>query len=107
MMHNEGIIGLRYSRDNWFTCVDTAVLTDEELSSLSKYIFTELCVLAGFGHRSCEPDDEKLADLAGVSVNTLLRMYKELEARGVIAREGEVIRLIGHNASCYSEEGAL
>lgn len=101
------ITGLRYSHDNWFTCVDTAVLADKELSQSAKIIFAVLCMLAGFGYRSCEPDDQTVADLAGVEVSTLRSVYEELEARGVIAREGEIIRLIGHNASCYYEEGAL
>lgn len=103
----KGVTGLRYSRDNWFTCVDTAVLADKGLSQLAKIIFAVLCMLAGFGYRSCEPDDEEVANLAGVEVSTLRSMYEELGGRGVIAREGGLIQLIGHNASCYSEEGAL
>ena len=101
------ITGLRYSRDNWFTCVDTAVLADKELSQSAKIIFAALCMLAGFGHRSCEPDDETIPDITGISVDTLRSVYQELEARGVIVREGKVIYLIGHNAPCYSEEDAL
>ncbi len=103
----KGITGLRYSRDNWFTCVDTAVLADKELSQSAKIIFAVLCMLAGFGHRSCEPDDETVPDITGISADTLRSAYQELEDRGVIARDGKVIYLIGHNASCYSEEGAL
>ena len=101
------ITGLRHSSDNWFTCVDTVVLADKELSQPAKMIFAVLCMVAGFGHRSCEPDDENAAELASVTVDTLRSAYQELEARGVIARDGKVIYLIGHNASCYSEEDAL
>ena len=44
--------------------------------------------------------------MADVSVRTVQRVYRELEDRGVISREEDVIRLIGHNAPCYSEEEA-
>ena len=101
------ITGLRYSRDNWFTCVDTAVLADKELSQSAKIIFAVLCMLAGFGHRSCKPDDETIPEITGISADTLRSAYQELEARGVITRNGKVIYIIGHNAPCYSEEDAL
>ena len=106
MMSNQAITELRYSRDNWFTCVDTAVLADKELSHTAKCIFAVLCMLAGFGHRSCSPSDEYISVTARVPVSTVLEAYQELEARGVIASEGNVIYIIGHNASCYREEGA-
>lgn len=98
------ITGLRYSSDNWFTCVDKAVLLDDKLSLSAKFIFAVLCMMAGFGHRSFSAADFFVADMASVPVSAVLEAYQKLEARGVIAREGEVIYLIGHNAPCYSEE---
>ena len=114
-MSNKGVTGLRYSRDNWFTCVDTVVLMDKELSQTAKLVFMVLCAIAGFGSRSCSPSNEDVADVADVSISTLRRAYKELEARGVIEREarfedGQQISsctfIIGHNAPCYGEENA-
>ena len=101
------ITGLRYSSDNWFTCVDTVVLVDCELSHTAKCIFAVLCMIAGFGHRSCSPSDDYVSVTARVPVSTVLNAYQELEARGVIVRDGKVIYLIGHNAPCYREEDAL
>ena len=65
-----------------------------------------LCTIAGFGYRACSPSIQEVADMADVSVRTVQRVYRELEDRGVISREEDVIRLIGHNAPCYSEEEA-
>lgn len=101
---NSQTTGLRYSRDNWFTCVDSKVMCDEYLLPSEKLVFFVLCMIAGFGYRTCSPSIEEVADIAGLSVRTVRRVYRELESRGVIEREGEVIRLIGHNAACYSEE---
>lgn len=98
--------GLRCSKDNWFTCIDTAVLSDEYLLPSEKLVYSVLCMIAGFGHRTCSPSIEEVADITGYSVRTVHRAYKELDARGIIAQEGEVIRLIGHNAQCYGEEDA-
>ena len=106
-MNSQTITGLRSSKDNWFTCVDIEVLSDGTLSLEAKLVFTILCMIAGFGYRSCEPSDEEVADLAGVSVRTLYRAYYELENRGVISRNEWTVSLIGHNAPCYSEEDAL
>lgn len=103
-MKNNEITGLRYSKDNWFTCIDTEVLTDRELSSPARFVFSILCIIAGLGYRECSPGVEEISEVTELSVNTVQRMYKELEARGVISRDKDVIRLIGHNAPCYSEE---
>lgn len=103
-MMNETKAGLRCSKDNWFTCVDIEVLGDDYLLASEKLIYAVLCVTAGFGSRTCSPEVEEVAEISGYSARTVRRAYKELEARGVIAREGEAIRLIGHNAPCYSEE---
>ncbi len=114
-MSNHGKIGLRSSRDNWFTCVDTVVLMDKELSPIAKYVFTVLCMLAGFGSRSCSPSNEELAGITGLSKRTVIYSVKELEARGVIEREARFddsqqvssrTFIIGHNAPCYGEEDA-
>lgn len=96
--------GLRCSKDNWFTCVDIKVLGDDYLLSSEKLIYAVLCVTAGFGSRTCSCSIDEVAEISGYSARTVRRAYRELEARGVIAREGEAIRLIGHNATCYSEE---
>lgn len=108
-MSKQEIRGLRSSKDNWFTCVDTEVLKDEVLSPEAKLVFCVLCMMAGFGYRSCASDDDEVADLAGLSIRTLYRVYDELEGRGVISRTRTDwhIQLIGHNAPCYSEEEAL
>ena len=97
--------GLRCSKDNWFTCVDIEVLSDDYLLASEKLVYAVLCVTAGFGSRTCSCSIDEVAEISGYSARTVRRAYKELEARGVIAREGEEIRLIGHNAPCYSEEG--
>ena len=98
------IEGIRYSRDNWFTCIDTVVLADKELSYTAKCVFAVLCMVAGFGHRSCSLSDEEASDVAGISIRTLHRAYRELEARGIILRYGNTIHIIGYNAPCYDEE---
>ncbi len=105
-MSNKGITGLRYSRDNWFTCIDKAVLTDKYLSTSAKQVFFTLCMIAGFGYRSCSPSDEEVVGITCNSVERLHHFYDELEDRGLIVREGETIHLIGHNAPCYDEEDA-
>lgn len=112
-MSNE-VIGITRDRsDFWFTCVDSNVIRDEELSITAKYIFSVLCMLAGFGHRSCSPSNETVAEAAGISISTLRRGYKELEARGAIIREpgfspdGQQISCITHLVGCPSKEEAL
>ena len=104
-MTNKTITGLRCDKDNWFTCIDIEVLSDDYLLASEKLVYAVLCVIAGFGSRTCSPKAEEVAEISGFSVRTVFRAYKELEARGVIFRDGDVIRLIGHNAPCYSEEG--
>lgn len=98
------ISGLRSSEDNWPTYVDTEVLSDETLSPEAKLVFSLLCMIAGFGHRSCTPYDEVVAEMADMSVRALYRAYYELETKGLICRSGYLIQLIGHNAPCYNEE---
>lgn len=105
-MTNQTITGLRCSRDNWFACIDIEVMCDEHFLPSEKLIFSVLCILVGFGYRTCSASIEEVAEISGFSVRTVRRAYKELEARGVIVRDGEAIRLIGHNAPCYSEEEA-
>lgn len=104
-MTDKTITGLRCDKDNWFTCIDIEVLSDDYLLPVEKFIFAVLCMTAGFGSRTCSLKAEEVAKISGCSTRTVRRAYRELEARGVIAREGEEIHLIGHNAPCYSEEG--
>lgn len=96
--------------DYWFARVDIDVAKDKELSVTAKFIFTILCIFADKDKRGCWPSNETVADTAGVSESTLLRAYKELEARGVIARESRFKNgqqtssytlIVGHNAACY------
>ena len=108
------VIGITRDRtDFWFTCVDSDVIRDEGLSITAKYIFSVLCMLAGFGHRSCAASNEVVAEAAGVSVSTVKRACRELEARGAIIREscfsndGQQISCITHLIGCPSEEEAL
>lgn len=100
-MTRQTITGLRYSKDNWFTCIDTVVLTDTELSVKARCVYAVLCAMAGFGNRSCEDTAMVAANLAGLSVQVVQQAYRELESRGVISRDAEGISLIGHNALCY------
>lgn len=96
--------------DYWFARVDIDVAKDKELSITAKFIFTILCIFADKDKRGCWPSNETVADTAGVSESTLLRAYRELEARGVIARKSRFKNgqqtssytlIVGHNASCY------
>lgn len=103
-MSKQKIIGLRYSRDNWFTCVDTAVLADKNISPIAKCVFAVLCMSAGFGHRSLTPNDEEIAELSGISLQTLHKAYRELESRSLIFPYDGRIIINGHNAACYCEE---
>ena len=99
-------------QDFWFARVDAEVVRDKELSLTARLIFTVLCTFADKDKRGCWPSNEAVAEAAGVSKSTVIRAYKELEARGVIARserfnkaEGgqtsSYTRIVGHNASCY------
>ena len=108
MYNNQCITGIRYSRDNWFTCVDIDVCVDEILSQMAKSVYAILCDIAGFGHRSCTPDDHEVAYLSNISTYALIEAYKELKARVVISRDCKEHSscLIGHNAHCYNEEKA-
>lgn len=100
-MSNQSMIITRSVRDNWETCVDTVVLKDEKLSITARGVFALLCVIAGWGHRSCSPSLQEVAKLAGLSESTTASTLKRLEARGVIEYEDEVIYLIGSDAACY------
>lgn len=96
--------------DYWFARVDINVARDKELSMTAKFIFMILCTFADKDKRGCWPSNEKVAEAAGVSIPTLKRAYKELEARGVISREARFndgqqtssyTLIVGHNAPCY------
>ena len=96
--------------DFWFARADIDVVRDKELSITAKFIFTVLCTFADKDNRGCWPGNETVAETAGVSERTLIRAYKELEDRGVIARESRFKNgqqttsytlIVGHNAPCY------
>ena len=100
----------RGKEDFWFAKVDRAVMLDKTLSQTAKYIFAVLCTFADSDKRGCWPSNDTVAEAAGVSERTLIRAYKELEARGVIAREtrfndgqqtSSYTLIVGHNALCY------
>ena len=98
------------NQDFWFAKVDADVIRDKTLSQTAKFIFTVLCTFADKEKRGCWPSNDKVAEAAGVSIPTLKRAYKELEARGVISREARFnagqqtssyTLIVGHNAPCY------
>ncbi|MBQ7544898.1 MAG: helix-turn-helix domain-containing protein [Synergistaceae bacterium] len=108
------VIGITRNRtDFWFTCVDSEVIGNKELSLMARYIFSVLCMIAGFGHRSCSPSNQEIAQISGFSERTVIRACKELEARGAIIREtrfsedGKQVSCITHLVGCPSEEEAL
>ena len=102
---NKQVTGLRYSKDNWFTCVDTDVLMDLHLSGQEKLVFSVLCMFAGLGYREVlHPDIRLVACASDLSVSAVQRIYRDLENKGVIIRDKNMIHLIGHNAPCYGEE---
>ena len=80
MMNTPSVSGLRSSLDNWFTCVDTAVITDKHLSLSAKKVFFVLCMIAGFGYRSCSQSNRKVAEITCNSVQKLYHLYEEDEA---------------------------
>ena len=93
----------------WFAKVDISVVRDTTLSPTAKYIFTVLCTFAD-DNRGCWPSNEKVAEVAGLSERTVIRAYKELEARGIISREARFsdnkqttsyTLIVGYNAECY------
>ena len=108
------VIGITRDRtDFWFTCVDSDVIANKELSLMAKYIFSVLCMIAGFGHRSCSPSNQEIANIAGFSESTITRAIEELEAKGAIIRErrfskyGLQISCIIHLVGCPSKGEAL
>ena len=112
-MNYEVIEITRDSGDFWFTCVDSDVIANKELSLMAKYIFSVLCMIAGFGHRSCSPSNKKIAQIAGFSESTIANAIEELEAKGAIIRErrfskyGLQISCIIHLVGCPSKGEAL
>lgn len=97
-------------QEYWFVKVDIDVACDKNLSIMARHIFTVLCTFADKDTRGCWPSNEKVADAVGVSIPTVKRAYKELEARGVITRDkrfsnnqqtSSYTLIIGHNAPCY------
>lgn len=114
-MNNQETGTLRADEDFWFACVDIQVLWDKTLSQSARFIFAILCTFAGTDNRGLWPKNETVADVAGVSVATVKRAYKELEGRGAIARSdrfdsgrqtSSYTRIVGHNAQCYKGGGS-
>lgn len=103
-MKNKTRKGLRLNKDNWFTCIDTEVMRDEYLMPSEKLVYAALCIIAGFGDRTCSPTIEELVDISGFSVRAVRHALAELDERDIINCEGQTIHLIGHNAPCYSQE---
>ena len=101
-MQDEATISItRNKNDFWFTCVDSDVIANQELSLMARYIFSVLCMIAGFGHRSCSPSNQEIAKIAGFSERTITRAIKELEAKGAIIREGRFSK-DGQQISCIT-----
>ena len=106
---------IRSKSDFWFACVDLEVIRDKTLSQTAKFVFTVLCSFVTINNRGCWPSNDAVAEAAGVSKITVIRAYKELEARGIITRstrynknEGQTSSytlIVGHNAECYNEGG--
>ena len=103
------------NQNYWFAKVDIDVVRDKTLSQTTKFIFTVLCTFAD-DKRGCWPSNETVAEAAGVSKSTVIRAYKELEARGVITRSdrfkdrGQISSytlIVGHNAPCYDGEAPV
>lgn len=110
-MNSQDAETLRAKKDFWFACVDIEVIRDKELSQSAKFIFAVLCTFVSVNNRRCWPSNDAVAKAAGVSKSTVMRAYKELEARGVIARAdrftenaqaSSYTRIVGHNADCYN-----
>ena len=106
---------IRSDKDYWATPIDTKVLTDNELSQTSRFIFAILCTFANFQNRNCWPSIKTVAELSGYSERTVNRAYNELEQRGVIKRTARFNEngrtssdyfIVGHNAECYAEAEA-
>ena len=111
-MNNE-VIGITRDRTDFcFTCVDSDVIGNKELSLMARYIFTVLCMMAGFGHRSRKVSNREIANIAEFSERTVIRAINELEAKGAIIREprfgedGRQISCITHLVGYPSKEEA-
>lgn len=104
---------IREQKDFWFACVDIDVIRDKSLTPSAKFIFTVLCSFVNINNRNCWPSNDAVAKAAGVSKTTVIRAYRELEARGVIKRtarrsnDGQTssyTQILGHRAACYDGE---
>ena len=76
-----------------FGIVSYDVITDPELSTNAKAIYTVLAVHCN-KQRTCFPSNGTMADLLNVSYSTIKRGIRELKQAKYIKRNGKIIKLI-------------
>ncbi len=76
-----------------FGIVSYDVITDPELSTNAKAIYTVLAVHCN-KNRTCFPSNSTIADLLNVSYSTVKRGIRELKDAKCINRYGKIIKLI-------------
>tara|TARA_R110002012_G_scaffold236249_1_gene409964 strand:+ start:1470 stop:1721 length:252 start_codon:yes stop_codon:yes gene_type:complete len=76
-----------------FGIVSYNVITDPELSTNAKAIYTVLAVHCN-KNRTCFPSNGTMADLLNVSYSTIKRGIRELKDAKCITRNGKLIKLI-------------
>ncbi len=76
-----------------FGIVSYNVITDPELSTNAKAIYTVLAVHCN-KNRTCFPSNSTIADLLNVSYSTVKRGIRELKDAKCINRYGKIIKLI-------------
>jgi Mn-dependent DtxR family transcriptional regulator len=76
-----------------FGIVSYNVITDPELSTNAKAIYTVLAVHCN-KRRTCFPSNGTIADLLNVSYSTIKRGIRELKDAKCINRNGKLIKLI-------------
>ena len=76
-----------------FGIVSYDVITDPELSTNAKAIYTVLAVHCN-KQRTCFPSNGTIADLLNVSYSTIKRGIRELKEAKYIKRNGKIIKLI-------------
>tara|TARA_R110002020_G_scaffold140188_3_gene311511 strand:- start:23 stop:271 length:249 start_codon:yes stop_codon:yes gene_type:complete len=76
-----------------FGIVSYDVITDPELSTNAKAIYTVLAVHCN-KQRTCFPSNGTIADLLNVSYSTIKRGIRELKQAKYIKRNGKIIKLI-------------
>lgn len=109
----------RSENDFWFACVDIKVLHDTQIKNTTRLIYALYCSFASpYKNRACWPSNETIANLAGVSLETVKRANKELIDLGIIHRierknHGKKKQLtsttilIGYHAIRYGGDGEI